>query len=299
MARIGVYTMGNDLYVDWTLAFLQSFRESNPATELIFIPFDDPIDRIARLASKYDFKLFDDAPLLRRLERVGTALFPHSPFQAKCFRKFAAFQGPFDYFLYLDADIVVLSVVEEWLQRIVASGVDFAFFDTSPEWVYPNAEFKAHMVREYNARCFAAGAFASRSGLISVGEVEGLIPIHASIKSGLSGAGDQPYMNYMIDTKRLKVAAAGEVIPEFGPPCWAGQTLDPGPGEESENAYARAFVRGKSLPFLHWAGFKCQNSIPNVGFFRHYRLAAESSWFRRRTWLRRFERRTPADADLP
>lgn len=46
----GVYFLGNDKICDWAIAFLESFRCSNPDLALTMIPFDDRLDQMRQLA---------------------------------------------------------------------------------------------------------------------------------------------------------------------------------------------------------------------------------------------------------
>ena len=56
----GVYTLANDPMYDWLVAFLESMREHEPDLPIVVIPFDDRIERVARLRGKYCFAIMDD-----------------------------------------------------------------------------------------------------------------------------------------------------------------------------------------------------------------------------------------------
>jgi len=289
MGRIGVYTLGNDAYADWVLGFLESFRSYNPSTELIFVPYDDRIERIAALAPKYNFTLFQDLELVKRWESIGAALSPGKPSVQKMFRKFAAFDGPFDHFLFLDADIIVLSAVNEWMHRIVASGADFAYFDADFEWVYADPDFRERMKREFDSRGFNAGVFLSRRGFLRPEDFEALIPEREELERMFcNGVADQSYLNYVVDKKKSKIVAGREVVPEFDVGTWAGNVSNlrfgPLPSPVTH--------KGKVLPFLHFAGFQCLSSIPNVQFFQHYRALAEPTRWKRLWWRSQFALRS-------
>ncbi|HEV2174480.1 MAG TPA: hypothetical protein VGR71_12980 [Nitrospira sp.] len=272
MSGIGVYTMANDAILDWSLAFFESFRRYNPSTELIVIPFDDDTGAIRRLARKYSFDLFSDSDVLKQIDDVSAMLFPHQG-RRNVFRKLACFHGVFDTFLYLDADIVILSKVEPLIRRAEANGADFVFFDRSPEWVYTDQTFASYMAREFGAQTFSAGAFIAKTDLVSLEELRALIPKNAWLKPKFPvGVYDQPYLNYVIDTKRCCVVAMNSIADEIVASTWAGA------GRVSSIHSSPVIRHGKVVPFIHWAGFHCEATVPNFRVFLHFRLNAESSW---------------------
>ena len=82
---------------------------------------------------------------LKTGEEIGRILYPTKSVDAKRLRKLAAFYGPFEHFLFLDSDIVVLLPLEPLVSRLVQSRADFIFFDTSPGWVYADPAFREQM----------------------------------------------------------------------------------------------------------------------------------------------------------
>jgi len=279
MSRIGVYTMANDAVLDWAIAFLRSFRSYNPSAELIVIPFDDRIDKIRRLSEQYNFSLFEDTTVLRKLDGTGDTLFPDKP-RKRLFRKYACFQGPFDRFLYLDADIVVLSAVEQFIQAVETAGVDFAFFDRTPEWVYADPDFVLEMKREFNAQQFSTGAFVSRKGLVNLIDLDTIIAKSAWLKTKFPRyVFDQPYLNYLMDTKRYRVAPISGIMPEVHSSIFAGG------GPVSAVNRSPVTRLGEILPFIHWAGYHCEATVPHFGIFLHFRLSVEDSRLKR-AWCR-------------
>ena len=69
----GVYTLANDLMYDWLVAFLESMQEHEPDLPIVVIPFDDRIDRVARLCSRYSFAIMDD-PVLAEIDRMDATV---------------------------------------------------------------------------------------------------------------------------------------------------------------------------------------------------------------------------------
>lgn len=279
MARWGLYCLANDAVLDWTLAFLESLRAYNPGVELVVIPFDERIDRLAAVAPVYDFVLLDKPELFTALDAVGRALHPGSRIGEKMFRKFAAFHGTHEHFLFLDSDIIVLTALDPLMDQLLASRSDFIFFDTSPDWAYADPAFLRMMRREYGSREFAAGAMVSRKGFLGVDDLTAVCAEKDRLRKVFpSGVFDQPYWNYLVDRKKARVAAAYEIIPGLASGLWAAEPVDLGAKQLRENATAQVTRRGKLVPFLHWAGYRCDNTMPNLELFLHFRVRAERSW---------------------
>ena len=282
MARWGLYCLANDAVLDWTLAFLESLRVYNPGVELVVIPFDERTDRLAALAPVYDFVLLDMPELFTALDAVGRTLHPGSHVGEKMFRKFAAFHGAHDHFLFLDADIVVLTALDPLMDQLLASRTDFIFFDTSPDWVYADPAFRRVMRRQYGSREFAAGAMVSHKGFLGVDDLSAVCVDQDRLRRVFpSGVFDQPYWNYLVDRKKARVAAAYEIIPSLPSGIWAAEPVDIAAKQLRKqlraNAASPVTRRGKLMPFLHWAGYRCNHTIPNLELFLHFRLRAERS----------------------
>jgi len=292
MARWGVYCLANDAVLDWTLAFLESLRAYNPSTGLVVIPFDDRVDRLGALASTYDFALLDLPELFNALDGIGRAIYPTAHRGEKMFRKFAAFYGPFEHFLFLDADIVVLLALEPLMRRLVEGCADFIFFDTAPGWVYADPVFRQTMQREHGSRLFSNGAFVSRRGFIGVDELSAACDERDRLKQVFpQWVYDQPYMNYVVDMKGAKLAASYDIAPELFPGIWAAGPVDVSASQLRRLGASQVTRDGKTLPFLHWAGFRCDYRMPNLDFFLHFRLQAAQSWMERMRCRYRFRQR--------
>ncbi len=52
--KLGIYCLANDKVLDWMIAFLKSLRTYEPSRKLIVIPFDENIEKLSRLANKYN-----------------------------------------------------------------------------------------------------------------------------------------------------------------------------------------------------------------------------------------------------
>ena len=120
------------------------------------------------------------------------------------FRKFCAFEGPFDEFIYIDCDTVVLKDVYFTFQFLDRYAFVFSHSDLPQlrQWVWKDSIFAAQVLTEEQI-VFAAntGFFASKAGHLSIREAEtklaeGLILVeHMELLCA-----EQPYLNYLIVT---------------------------------------------------------------------------------------------------
>ena len=135
--RKGVYFSANDAVYDWAIAFLNSYRRFNPDLPIYLIPFDEDCDRLLDVQSEYDFEIYTD-PSFERLETIGEAFeLGHAPGVGPYwFRRYAAFCGPLDEFLYLDARQIVLVNLKPLVTAPRKHGFEFMHYDCALDQVY-------------------------------------------------------------------------------------------------------------------------------------------------------------------
>src|SRR5262249_23095634 len=156
---------------------------------------------------------------------------------------------------------------------LLGEQADLVFFDTSVEWVYGDVEFRRHMEAEFGSRGFAAGAFVSRLGQVTVDDLATLCGDWERLSKVFRRGGvEQSALNYLFDVKRAKLVAASEIVPELSSGTWAANPVDNRAKCLSRTGAPAVTRGGKVLPFLHWAGFRCEHRMPNIDFYLHFRL---------------------------
>jgi hypothetical protein len=273
--------LANDATLDWVVAFLESLREQEPDIPMTFIPFDKKVGRLTRVAHRFGASV-EWNPFLEDLDQLG-GLVCESVKRRHMFRKFAAFAGRYEYFLYLDSDVIVLNPLRPLFDAYVGSGADFLGADTDINQVYRPGRLREYMLRDQRSRGFNAGCFLSVRGRLTIDMMSELASSASEVKEQfVAHNGDQPFFNYCIDSLGLVGLRLHEVMPELAEWTWANagsvrqvgrHVLTTGPGWGGE---------GKRIPFLHWAGFKVGPSMPNAPIFLKYRLRSEP-------WTRRLE----------
>ena len=168
----GVYTLANDGVYDWLAAFLASYHDHEPNLPVIVIPFDDRMDRVRTLRERFRFEIFE-GDCLRELDRIGATYFPDNYNWTHVFRKFAAFWGPFERFVFLDSDIVLLGPLGEFFDRAEEEHqVEYVCGDLDIDQVYTEGPLRDQMAADGQTTGFNTGFFLSSRNAFTVAEAE-------------------------------------------------------------------------------------------------------------------------------
>lgn len=133
----GIYTLANDNLYDQVIALIQSIRRNDRAEiPICIIPYDQKIDRLRSLNYPHVF-LFDDARSWERWFGFATDIWTHPRFADKVqqnwyhgsntIRKLCSFDGPFERFIYVDSDALVMSSLDRCFELL--NEYDFVFDD--------------------------------------------------------------------------------------------------------------------------------------------------------------------------
>jgi lipopolysaccharide biosynthesis glycosyltransferase len=275
----GIYCLANDAVLDWTIAFFESLRTYEPNCRLIVIPFDDRISKLSQLAQKYNLEFFPNSEnILEKLDDLGAVFNPKRGNNIHMFRKLAIFFGPLEHFLFLDSDIVVLSKLNELFEAYFASQNEFMYYKGETfDPVYKPGEFREKMIAEYSANGFNSGSFISSKGIFSLEDFFEISKQVTLLKEHFASYGEQSFLNYCVDIKRLKTKAFIDEIPDLAS-CWAKFE----PIEKKGDKYS---LFSKRLLFIHWAGFKPNTFMPNRKIFLDFRLKSESWLYRLQVYI--------------
>ncbi|MUL37295.1 hypothetical protein [Gloeocapsopsis dulcis] len=269
---LGVYFSANDVVYDWTIAFLNSFRTFNPDLRLILIPFNEQCDRLLQLQERYNFEVYID-PSFPRLEAIGQAFeLGHTPTGPYWFRRYAAFWGPLNRFMYLDARQVVLADLKPFIEALDQFGFDFIHYDCAIDQVYEPGVFRQELLRQGRGRGFNSGRWATREGLFSLEEFEHLAAEALKIRDQLNPRNtDQAFINYCCDMKPVCYGHFAEVI---GGICHTGWARQPRKIYQQDGKYYLWDYGGldhkKQLFLLHWAGHPLNIFMPHRSVFCNF-----------------------------
>ena len=281
----GVYFSANDGALDWAVAFLESFRDHNPGLPLALIPFDERCDRLRNLSERYRFGLFED-PAFGRLETIGERLeLGHTSYGPRWFRRYAAWWGPFERFLYLDCRQLVLCDLTEFVTAPGRLGFGLLHFDCAVGQVYEPGPLRTAFLRVGRGRGFNSGRWASRRGLFSLGELEALADDCVRLRGELNPRNtDQAFLNYCCDAGAPGRAPVrcGHFAEVFGDLCESAWARQPGGVYQDAAGVFRRWDHGgtdhrKRVPILHWAGLPLSAAMPEAELFFAHRDRGRSA----------------------
>lgn len=137
----GIYTLANDVVYDQLVALLNSIEVNISADiPVCIIPYDQRLDLVKQeLESRKNVTLFENWESIQRWEDFAREVWAAHPrnqepkssrpswYNGHLQRKFAAFDGVFDKFIFFDGDSLAMKPVDDVLQKLETH--DFVFDD--------------------------------------------------------------------------------------------------------------------------------------------------------------------------
>lgn len=272
---VGVYVLANDSVLPWFRVFLHSFRAYNPDLALCLIPFDERSDECERLCRSAGGLVHRDTPTFDLLEEIGASLeLGLSSYGAHWFRRFVAFDGPFDDFAYLDCRIVVLANVTPFATACRVHNVPFVHYDASIDQVYRDGPIRRAFCRQGFGHGFFSGMWASRRGLFSLEDMRRAADALLKIRDEMNERNtDQFFLNYLCDSNRIRTCHIADLDGTLAHSCWAGEATEV--YLDIEGCWRRwNFGRHdhrKRLLFVNWAGMRLSPAMPQFGLHARFR----------------------------
>ncbi|MBF2019537.1 MAG: sugar transferase [Hydrococcus sp. C42_A2020_068] len=216
----GICTLANDRVYDQLIALLNSIEaNSDSETPVCVYPYDDNTEKIAaEIAKRPNVQLYDDRNSIEKWDNFARSVWDTHPTARERWgkvgsrgyhrfgthRRYCAFDAPFDRFLYMDADTLLLDSVDSIFARLDLDDCivyDFQYKD--PTHVYELSSAKLTEIfptQRIKSEIFCSGFYASKKDLfdeerrnwlldrLKSGEAEILYPM----------APDQTLINYMM-----------------------------------------------------------------------------------------------------
>lgn len=315
----GIYTLANDKVFDQLVALLNSI-EVNAGKDypVCVIAYNEQIERVkAEISTRPNVSLFDNQDVFQVWEDFSYNVWQAHPTALKDWQeqgiktrfyrvgenhRYCAFDvaAPFDQFLYLDADTLVMGPLEPLFKALDESDFavyDFQFKDLShifnagndrPQQIFGSERLEKEI--------FCSGCYASKKAVFSRDDLSWLV---SELQKGDAdvlylGAPNQSVLNYMVMKSGRKVHNLALNLPD------AKKT---GNSVTSPHFEARDHIlydKGQRLTYLHYIGisskfFKGLCEGENIDFpyrdiFLHYRylknpedypvLAGEPTYFK-------------------
>ena len=269
----GVYFLANDRILPWSKSFVRSFRAHNPDLPLCLIPFDDHAVETRELVRHAGGTVLEMPEVFARLERIGASLeLGHTNSGKFWFRRYAAFSGIYDSFLYLDARIVVLADLTFFTLAPQQYEMDLVYYDTAIEQVYNPGPIRQGFVRAGRGRGFLSGMWASRKGLFSLEQMEAAGRKLCEVRQEMNARNtDQFFINYLCDSNQVKTAHVAALGGGLTNSTWARNC--PEVYRDAKGTWRiwdfGRLQHGRRLPFMHWAGIALGPSMPHFRLFQN------------------------------
>ncbi len=268
----GIVCLANDGIIDGLRALCESLRVNSPGIPLTVIPFNEDLTRTRELLARSGHQLYEDASL-QAMDALGRGYWPGEQWRPHAMRKLCAFWGPYERFLFLDADIVVLSSLRPYFDWFAGDSAQLMYFEADLNMVYSGA-VREEMVSRRGAVGFQTGVFMGRRGAVSPEALDSLMEGCAPYRHGFVDILEQTFLNYVTDTLSLSKVNAHEAVPEVSD-GWAGMRLKRR-GEGFVLADARMPRPGRPVTLIHWGGYPIGPFMPFRSTFLKYRLAGAS-----------------------
>lgn len=223
-AARGIYFLANDSMADFAIAFLNSVRAYNPNLPVCLIPFNDQVDEIMTLQKTFAFSVVDQSSILSRCDNISIQF--HSKIVGH-YRKLAAWEGPFESFIYIDVDSVVLHSLDfvfkflDVFDFVTAHSYEPGY--STAHWVWKESVHSSEKLdNEQIAFCANTGFIASQKASLPIQDITRHVLTALDVKSHMDlRTFEQPFLNYLIVTSgkpytsllSLKLSATSRQIP--------------------------------------------------------------------------------------
>ncbi len=296
----GICTLANDRVYEQLIALLNSIEAMMGAEMPVCVfPYDDQVEQIAaEIDRRPNVQLFQDQAIIAKWDSYVREIWDAHPTARHCWnnsdpnyyhrigthRRFCAFDGPFDRFVYMDADTLLLSPLDDILAQLDRSDwVVYDFQYTDPSHVYDLAAPQLALLFDPDRlqEIFCSGFYASKRNVFSPETLSWLL---SELQSGDASvlypmAPDQTILNYMVMKAKLAVNNLALTLPI------AQRTgccvTSPHFIEETAGRDPLLYDRANRLTYLHYIGLSsvlfnrvCRGEnieFPYRDLFLHYR----------------------------
>jgi hypothetical protein len=297
----GIYILANDVVYEQLVALLNSIEvNAGRNYPVCIIPYDDRLEQVkSEIKNRSNVELFDDTAVIASWEDFATQVWQAHPNAFKIWqekgisgvyrlgmhRRFCVFDGPFEKFIYLDADTLVLNSLDYIFQQLNKN--DFVVYDfqyKDPAHVFDVKSEKLFSIfpqSRINNEIFCAGMYASKKGIFNEERQNYLL---SKLQLGeaeilYKNAPDQTILNYMV--MRLSISTYNFAL-HLSPSEITGCCVTSLHFKEHNHTL---YDQGNRLTYLHYIGLSSQifthlGAGENIDFpyretFLHYRYLHE------------------------
>ncbi len=293
----GICTLGNDRVYDQIVALINSIEVfAGPEMPVCIYPYDDQVERLREFAqSRPQVTLYNNTASIQRWDAWVEQLWATHPTARQRWdavgsagvhrmgthRRYCAFDGPFDRFLYMDADTLLLSNPSPVFKALEAyDWVTYDFqhkdlshvYDVDSPWME-----KLFSAEQLQRQAFCSGFYASRRGLFDPNQgqeiLNWLISGEAAVLYPM--APDQTILNYLVMRRGVNSCNLALTLP---PDQRTGNAVTSSHFTVNDH---RVYDKGVPLLYLHYIGLSSKLfarlgrgenvDLPYRDLFLHYR----------------------------
>ncbi|MEC4983515.1 MAG: sugar transferase [Oscillatoria sp. PMC 1068.18] len=297
----GICTLGNDRVSDQLIALFNSIETiMGKDTPICVYPYDDNTELIAaEIARRPNVTLFSDRESMQRWDNFAKSAWDTHPTARQIWqkagssgyhrfgthRRYCAFDAPFDRFLYMDADTLLMSSVEKFFDKLATHDCvvyDFQYKDLSHIYTVDSPKLTEVFSSErLTTEIFCSGLFASKKYFFPAEKRNWLIE---QLKSGEAEilypmSVDQSLINYLMMRSGASIYNFSLELPTEEK---TGCCVTSPHFQAEENIL---YDRGKRLTYIHYIGVSSQLfqrvcagenlDFPYRDIFLHYRYLHE------------------------
>jgi hypothetical protein len=269
----GICTLANDRVYDQVIALLNSIEAIlGKDIPVCIYPYDDNTDRLAtEVVRRPNVQLYSDRDSIARWDRFAKAAWDSHPIARQIWRqagssgyhrfgthrRYCAFDGPFERFLYMDADTLLMGSVEsifEHLNSYDCVVYDFQHKDPSHVYSLYCPRLKTIFSEErISTEIFCSGFYAAKKDLFSEAQKAWLITqLKTEAEILYPMAPDQTLVNYMMMRSGYSIYNFAQNLPkeEVTGCCITSNHF------QMENGVL--YDKGNRLTYIHYIGLSSQ-----------------------------------------
>jgi hypothetical protein len=266
----GICTLANDQVFDQVIALINSIEAIMGADFPICIyPYDNRLQRLqAMIADRPNVTIYDNTESIafwdHQAQRIWNvhptakarwqAITTESYHRMGTHRRFCAFDGPFDRFIYMDADTLLMddvSPIFESLETYDWYVYDFQHRDITHVYDHTQAKLKSIFSSDRLEReIFCSGFYAARRHTFSSVQLDQLWQYLADGEAAIlyAMAPDQTILNYWVMRSNLKIYNPAVALPKCET---TGCCVTSSHFETVDNI---VYDDGRRLTYLHYIG---------------------------------------------
>ena len=300
---IGICTLANDRVLDQAIALINSIGEvMGSEFPICIFPYDDQCDRLAAaIHDRPNVQIFQDKSVMDYWDNQAKRMWDACPnvkarwaevtsdpyHRFGTHRRLGAFSAPFDRFLYMDADTLLLQDITPIIEKLDSHDwivYDFQHRDVSHVFNHKSEKlFEVFSADRIEREIFCSGFFAAKRGTFSQAQLD--VCLNA-LEAGeheilYEMAPDQTILNYWAMRSNLAIYNYALELPS------SESTGCCVTSDHFERRGHQLFDRGNPLTYLHYIGLSsslftdlCGGEnidFPYRDLFLHYRYLHDPS----------------------